>query len=92
MKGGPAKSLEAHGLRSFDSQLKQIERENKDLHEIINSLEYREKDLEHRLYREQQGHNDAVNSMINLRSDYDDCMAFIKSIPKDLRKTACRAV
>ena len=31
------------GLRSFDSQLKQIERGNKDLLETINSLEYREK-------------------------------------------------
>ena len=49
-------------------------------------MQYREKDLERRLYHEQQEHNDAVNSMINLRSDYDDCLAFIRSIPKDLRK------
>ena len=37
-------------------------------------------------YKEQQGHNDAVNEMINLRSDLDDCMAFISSIPKNLRE------
>lgn len=74
------------GLRSFDSQLKQIERGNKDLQEAVNSLKDREKNLERRLYREQQGHNEAVNEMINLRSDYDDCMAFIRSIPKDLRE------
>jgi len=42
--------------------------------------------LERRLYHEQQEHNDAVNTLINLRSDFDDCMAFINSIPKNLRE------
>lgn len=73
------------GLRSFDSQLKQVERGNKDLQEAVQSLKRRENDLERRLYREQQGHGEAVNAMIVLQSDYDDCMAFVSSIPKDLR-------
>ena len=74
------------GLRSFDSQLKQVERGNKDMQEAISSMKGRENDLERRLYREQQGHKDAVNSMIDLREEYDNCMAFIGSIPKELRK------
>ena len=74
------------GLRSFNSQLKQVERGNKDLQETISNMKGRENDLERRLYREQQGHKDAVNSMIDLREDYDDCMAFVRSIPKELRK------
>jgi len=74
------------GVRSFESQLKQVERGNKDLQEAVQSLKNREKDLERRAYREQQGHNEAVNSLINLQSDYDYCLDFIKSIPKDLRE------
>lgn len=73
------------GLRSFDSQLKQVERGNTELQEAVQSLKCRENDLERRLYREQQGHSEAVNAMLVLQSDYDDCMAFIGSIPKDLR-------
>jgi peptidoglycan hydrolase CwlO-like protein len=74
------------GLRSFDSQLKQVERGNKDLQATVSSMQHRENDLERKLYREQQRHTETVNEMISLRSDYDDCMAFIQSIPKDLRK------
>jgi hypothetical protein len=74
------------GLRSFDSQLKQIARGNKELQEAVSSLKDRESDLLDRLHAEQQGHSEAVNAMMVLKSDYDDCIAFIKSIPKDLRK------
>lgn len=74
------------GVRSFESQLKQVERGNKDLQEAVQNLKNREKELERHAYREQQGHNEAVNSLINLQSEYDECYAFIRSIPKDLRK------
>lgn len=74
------------GVRSFKSQLKQVERGNKDLQQAVADLKAREKDLERKVYREQQSHNEAVNSLLSLQSDYDDCMEFIQSIPKDLRK------
>jgi hypothetical protein len=74
------------GLRSFDNQLKQIERGNSELTNTVNGLEIRKKDLVNRLCEEQQEHSDTVNSMLNLRSEFDGCMAFIKSIPLDLRK------
>lgn len=74
------------GVRSFDKQLKQLERGNKDLQEVIHKLESRQKSLESKVYREQKGHTEAVRTMISLKSDYDDCTSFIKSIPEDLRK------
>ena len=63
-----------------------MERGNKDLQQAVADLKAQEKDLERMAYREQQSQNEAVNSLLSLQSDYDDCMEFIQSIPKALRK------